>query len=137
MLEFDFFLKWMKFIRIGSLACAWIYFFGYVFWAGVLIWILDDLDGGEITYTNIYSVMVLAYNLIIHTPVLMINLMIMVKEFSMEFLQLAYDVAGTSEDDYSLTVGNLEYLFIDLSNWVNPWFWAEEDATGKWDEMYE
>jgi len=48
-----------------------------------------------------------------------------------------YDVAGTPQDDYSIALHNVEDLFIDLSNWVNPWFWAEEDESGKWDTMYE
>jgi len=99
--------------------------------------ILEDLDGAEVTYLNMYTVMVLSYNLILHCPILFINFGIIAKEISMEFIQFLYDVAGTPQDDYSIALHNVEDLFIDLSNWVNPWFWAEEDESGKWDTMYE
>lgn len=136
-LEIDPWLKYMKFIRIGSLWISCVYLFNYIFFTAILIWVLENLDGSEITYLTMYTVMVLAYNLMLHLPVLAVNLAIILKEISMEFIQFLYDVALTPRDDYSLAIRNFEYLFIDLSNWVNPWFWAEEDATGKWDDMYE
>jgi len=45
--------------------------------------ILEDLDGAEVTYLNMYTVMVLSYNLILHCPILFINFGIIAKEISM------------------------------------------------------
>ena len=128
----------MKFIRIGSLVAAWYYLFVYIVLSILLVVILDDLDGSEVSYMSMYTVMVLSYNLIFHTPVLLVNFMIIVKEISMEFVQFVNIAAGTGMDDYSLAAGNLTDMFTDIFNWINPWWWNEaiEDPT-MWDAMYE
>ena len=137
-LEVDPWLKYMKFIRIGSLFMAWAYLMAYIAFSILLVVILDDLDGSEVTYMSMFTVMTLSYNLIFHTPVLLVNLMIVIKEISMEFLQFVNDLAGTGMDDYSLAAHNFLDMIVDITNWINPWWWAEavEDPT-EWDEMYE
>lgn len=110
-LEIDPWLKYMKFIRIGSLFVSYLYTIMYIIFSILLVVILDDLDGAEITYMNMYTVMVLSYNLIFHTPVLAINIGIILKEISMEFIQFMNDVAMTGMDDYSLATHNLLDLF--------------------------
>ena len=97
----------------------------------------DDLDGTEIRWVNIYSAMVLSYNLIMHAPILPICLGIAIKEFSMEFIQFVNDYAGTGLDDISLGLHNIVDLIVALFNWVNPLWWVEEDNGDKWDKMWE
>lgn len=110
-LEIDPWLKYMKFIRIGSLFVSWVYTLWYIALSILLVVILDDLDGAEVTYINMYTVMVLSYNLIFHVPVLAVNVGIILKEISMEFIQFCNDVAMTGMDDYSLATHNLLDLF--------------------------
>lgn len=85
-LEVDPWLRYMKFIRIGSLFLAWVYLIFYIAFSILLVVILDDLDNSEVTYMSMFTVMTLSYNLIFHTPVLLVNLMIIIKEISMEFI---------------------------------------------------
>jgi len=130
-LEIDPWLKYMKFIRLGSLFVAWVYLLFYIAFSILLVVILDDLDGSDVTYMSMFTVMTLSYNLIFHTPVLLVNLMIIIKEISMELIQFANEVAGTGMDDYSLATKNILDLFTDIGNWFNPWWWSEavEDPT--------
>ena len=137
-LEVDPWLKYMKFIRIGSLIAAWYYLLVYIALSILLVVILDDLDGSEVSYMSMFTVMTLSYNLIFHTPVLLVNLMVILKEISMEFVQFVNIAAGTGMDDYSLAAGNLTDMFTDLFNWINPWWWNEAiDDPTMWDSMYE
>jgi len=110
---------------------------GYIVTIITLLVIVWDIDGAEINAASIMSAFVLSYNLLLHWPVLFINLGIAVKEASMEVFQFANDWAGTGLDDYSLGVHNIIDLFAALFNWVNPWWWVEEDDGYKWDKMYE
>jgi len=75
----------MKWIRLFSLLSSYLYTFAYLFAFVTLLVILDDLDGSEASWVNVYSVMVLSYNLILHFPVIPMNFAIAIKEFSMEF----------------------------------------------------
>jgi len=125
MLEVDWWLKWMKFIRIGSLFVSVVYTAFYLLGWAVLITILDDLDGHNITYSSVYTVMVLSYNLMFHSPQLIVNFVIILKEATMEGVQFLNDVAGTGMDDYSLLIHNFLDFFVAIGNWFNVWWWIE------------
>jgi hypothetical protein len=84
--EIDVWIYWMKFIRICSLVAAYLYSIGYLAALVTLIVILDDMDGADINFVNMYTVMVLSYNLILHAPIILMSIGIAVKEFSMEFI---------------------------------------------------
>ena len=135
--EIDVWIYWMKFIRIGSLVAAYIYSIGYLAAFITLVVILDDMDGSDINWVSMYTVMVLSYNLILHAPIILMSIGIAIKEFSMEFIQFANDWAGTGLDDISLGFHNIIDLGIAMTNWLNPWWWVEEDNGDKWDKMYE
>ena len=109
----------MKFIRIGSLFLGWAYLIVYAAFSIVLVVILDDWDGSDVTYMSMFTVMTLGYNLIFHTPVLLVNIMICIKEITMEFIQFANDIAGTGMDDYSLVARNFTDFFTDFGDWFN------------------
>ena len=83
--EIEIWIYYMKFIRIFSLLSSYIYIFGYLFALVTLLVVLDDLDGAQVKWANMYTVMVISYNLILHAPILPLNLGIALKEFSMEF----------------------------------------------------
>ena len=76
----------MKFIRIISLISAYLYSIGYALGVVTLLVVAWDLDGSDVTWVGMMTCMVLSYNLILHAPILLINLGIAIKEFSMEFI---------------------------------------------------
>lgn len=76
----------MKFIRIFSLLSAYLYSIGYALAVVTLMVVAWDLDGAEVTWVGMMTAMVLSYNLILHAPIMLINIGIAVKEFSMEFI---------------------------------------------------
>ena len=130
-------IYYMKYIRIFSLLSA--YFYSFLYFIG-LVTVLDvawDLDGADVGWAGMMTAMVISYNLLLHAPIMLINAGIVIKEFSMEFIQLANDWAGTGLDDWSLGAHNVIDLVVALSNWINPWWWFAEDNGDKWDDMYE
>lgn len=135
--EIDVWIYWLKFLRIGSLITSYIYTIGYMMGVVTLFVVAWDLDGAEVTWVGMMTAMVLSYNLILHFPILLIGWGIALKEFSMEFVQMANDWAGTGLDDWSLGAHNVIDLMIACSNWLNPWWWFAEDDGDKWDDMYE
>lgn len=133
--EIDAWIYYMKFIRFGSLISSYFYTIMYIVALVELLVIIDDLDGSEVTFVNMYTVMVLAYNLILHAPIIPVNIAIAAKEGSMEFVQFLNDWAGTGLDDWSLGLHNIVDFFIAIGNWLNPWWWFSDKKD--WDEMYE
>ena len=133
--EIDAWIYYMKFIRFGSLITSYFYTIMYVVALVQLLVVIDDLDGSEVTFVNMYTVMVLAYNLILHAPIIPVNMAIAGKELSMEFVQFLNDWAGTGLDDWSLGLHNIVDFFIAIGNWLNPWWWFSDKKD--WDEMYE
>ena len=127
----------MKYIRIFSLLSAYLYSVGYMLAMVTVMVIAWDLDGSDITWTGMLTAMTLSYHLILHAPIMFVNFGIAAKEFSMEFVQLANDWAGTGLDDWSLGAHNVVDLVIALCNWINPFWWFAEDDGDKWDDMYE
>ena len=93
----------------------------------VMFGVLEDWDNSEVTYTSIYTVMVLSYNLMMHLPILPINLLIVLKELSMEFMQFANNLAGTEFDDWSLGLANFINMFRFVFDIVNPWWWQSDE----------
>lgn len=85
-----------------------------------------------------FSVMVLAYNLILHFAILPVNFAIDLKEGSMEVIQFINDWAGTGLDDISLGLHNLVDMFIAITNLINPfWWYSKSNNRHNWDNMYE
>lgn len=83
-------LKHAKFIRLISLAWALFYNTVYVafavkFWQIIKQFEANKLVDEDITYFELFVAMGIVYNLIIHLPIIPMNLIIIVKEFSMEF----------------------------------------------------
>lgn len=99
--------------------------------------VLDDMDGSEVTWVSMWTVLCLAYNIIIHAPTLLVDFGIAIKELSMEVIQFGNDWAGTGLDDWSLGLHNIVDMMVAISNWLNPWWWFADDDGDKWDSMYE
>ena len=83
--EFDFMLYWLKFLRWFSLISGYIYTLGYVLAAVKLADIMGDWDGEHIELATLMLAMTLSYNLILHVGILPVNLVIAIKEITMEF----------------------------------------------------
>ena len=119
--ELPFWLKHFKLVRLISYQAAWWYtiFFGMSaleFWS-VTHW--ENHDNDEMS--AILWALALGYNLLVHLPIIPINLMIIIKESSMEFVQLGNDVAGTQDDQLSLGSSDL----VQFLNLFNPLTWLD------------
>ena len=99
-------LKHAKFIRLLALMSATLYntiyfLFAWKFWAMIHSFANGDTNPD---YFEMFVAMTIIYNLIVHASVVPINVVIMLKEFSMEFYQflLSPAIVGTDKDDNSL-----------------------------------
>jgi len=135
--EIDIWLQYTFFIRLFSLFSAYLYMWYFLACFVILMVLINDMDGHEITWDGMFTAFFISYNLLLHWPVLVINFGIAVKELSMEFWQFANDFAGSGLDDTSLGFHNISDLLIALTNWIDPMWWIEEDDGFKWDRMYE
>ena len=118
------YMKWFRFIDLLTIPINL-----SIFYTGLMVMfgVLEDWDNSEVTYTSIYTVMVLSYNLMMHLPILPINLLIVLKELSMEFMQFANNLAGTEFDDWSLGLANFINMFRFVFDIVNPWWWQSDE----------
>jgi len=83
--EIDLWIHYAKFPRFISLIMGLV---SDIWWFAELIimyGIVDDWDHTHVTYTYLYTAMVLSYDLIMHVNVLPINFLLFAKEFTMEF----------------------------------------------------
>lgn len=68
--------------------------------------------------------MFLIYNVILHVPVYIVNCFIMLKEFTLEFLQFV-DPEGM-DNDMALNFWDMSNLLDDTLWWLNPKTWWDE-----------
>ena len=83
--EVDDYLVNAKFIRYISLISATIWNTAYIFSFFWLLDYLDDWGDRKIGADEMFIAMCIAYNLIVHFGILPINIVIMIKEFSMKY----------------------------------------------------
>jgi hypothetical protein len=127
--EIDLWIHYAKFPRFISLIMGLV---SDIWWISELIimyGIIGDWDNSHVTYTYLYTAMILSYDLIMHVNVLPINVLLFLKEFTMEFFQFANNVAGTEFDDWSLGFSNFLNMFKFMFDLVNPWWWSSDE---KW-----
>ena len=95
-------LKHMKAIRFLSMVSASTY--NILFLLGVLKWV-SMIWWEDNSNANIMTLLVnmnIGYNLIVHCSIVPINTFVVLKEISMEFIQMASNKAGNSDDKISL-----------------------------------
>lgn len=128
--EVPWILKYIKPLRTLSLASAIIYntlFLGSVadFFYIALAEKKEDLeDGGEI---DMLLCLFIFYNLIENFPIVFINLGIMLKEFSLPWIQVIVNSkAPTDQDRVILGLIDIEETVIWLTHVFNPAWWAQQ-----------
>jgi len=90
---------------------------------------IDPVEKHELDYIELFTVMAIAYNLIIHVVIVPINTIIIVKEFSMEFYQFlgVGDIVGSDKDDVSLGFHEVWEFCLAFLELFNPWWWFSDD----------
>lgn len=109
--EIDDWIYHFKFFRVLSLLTG----YGYTFlWITFFLRLLDivgnwegDYVGLEVGPADMFSAMVLSYNLILTAPILPINFVIALKELSMEWFQFMNKTFGYRSSDVALGFYNL------------------------------
>lgn len=122
-------LKHMKAIRFLSMVAANVY--NIVFFLSILKWV-SMIWWEDNSNANIMTLLVnmnIGYNLIVHWSIIPINLAIVSKEISMEFIQMASNKAGEGDKD-DISLGMVEaaqfwaevLAFFNPLNWIDIWF---------------
>jgi len=111
----------------------WAYFYNVVWFAFLFkIWSTinalkrTEADADHPEYIKVIEVLFIAYNLIIHLPILPINFVIIFKEFTMEYFQFL-GVAGSDSDDVSLGFNEFWKLWFAIFELFNPFWWFSDN----------
>uniref|UniRef100_A0A7S3IFV7 Uncharacterized protein n=1 Tax=Strombidium inclinatum TaxID=197538 RepID=A0A7S3IFV7_9SPIT len=127
-MEIDVWIKYAKFIRLLVLVQAAIHASIYLFFLVRFLFLtfltVSNTKDDLVTLTED---MFLGYNLLVGLPPLLIDVVIIIKEVSMEFFQFLRDDAGANTDDVSLGFHDWWLLFDAILDLVNPWYWFKKD----------
>jgi len=74
--EVDFFIKYLKFVRIFTVLNGVIYNFLFLLAFIKFLDILNDWDGEKIEFSQFFMAMMLSYNLLIHVGFVPVNVVI-------------------------------------------------------------
>ena len=113
---------WMKYNKAGRwimLALAMLYnliFLGFFVDFYLLLYVYDKSDYG---FGYVLESMFFGYNLVLHFPIVIVNLIVIFKEFSLEFLQMSQKRHGQN-DNLALGIAEWFELLNDASWVVNP-----------------
>lgn len=119
--ELDFMIRHLKFFRFLNLMQAVFFLLEYL--GGMGVWIFEVYNPPSWTNFDLvylYSNMMVASILMLDTWTLPVNVVLIVKELSMEFFQFLKKNAGTSSDDVSLGLVDITDFFVTLSFFLNP-----------------
>lgn len=126
--EIPIWLRHFKVLRVFSLFSAFWYNVAYLLFIieyYYTMYLTREKDVSELHPFEILEILFYAYNTMIHWPIPIINFVIMLKEFSMEFFQFLNRQAGSQRDDISLGFTNTYLAFIDLLWYFNPLSWSQ------------
>jgi len=148
MFEFPAYLDWFKVSRVFSLEAGVVYnaiYFWQVWEAYKSIWLYDYETQGPMSTFEVLKVMYLVYNLILHIPIVPLNIAIIAKEFEISKFQLIGDwskgqYTGTDgealqNNDFGNELKDFFWPFNPL-NWINV-FWYFFMGVPFWDLFKE
>jgi hypothetical protein len=108
--------RWM------SVTTAWIYNIIYFTFLGGWLWQLFDMTDMELEETGAFDVllnMFFIYNCILHSSIVVINIGIILKEFSLEIFEMQ-KVGGGAGSDYNLSFARMLDDFEEEMWWADP-----------------
>ena len=133
--ELPVYLDWFKLTRVYSLEAAIAYNLVYAWFAYKLyvsVWLYDFETMGTPTTFEVFKDMYLVYNLILHSFILPINLVIIVKEIEVALYKVLDDqLSGTfpeefgGEGEYSINEQDVFRGWNDFWWVLNPLNWIE------------
>ena len=121
MFEVERLLKYAKFIRICDLFSAFVYNAAWLYGFGVFMDVLYNSSDYGSNLESLTLAMFLGYNLVVTGFVVPINVVIAIKELSMEWIQ--FNNPLLVDEDISLGMHNLWDMFRDVIDLFNPWCW--------------
>jgi hypothetical protein len=86
----------------------------------MMIYATPENEEEQWDFVSMFECMVLGYNILINLSAIPINIVVIVKEASMPFIQFLNPDAGHDDDDISLTT-DVQLRAID---WINPLNWV-------------
>ena len=119
--EIPLFLEKLKPLRMFSFILAQGYILSYLFFY-LRIKSLLKLD--EFTNVNVMEIFFLAYNLVMNSSNLILSIAIILKEISMEFVQMGHDAMGGT-GDYSLGLVHFYMVCRTIAYIFNPLNWFD------------
>ena len=126
--EVDFFIKYMKFIRLIFLSNSALFIFIFFAFLGKFLWQILMFDSAaQPDLFTMVETMLIGYCILLNFPMVIIDLLIILKEVSLEYFQLWSINAGTNKDDISLGFHDLILLADSFLELFNPWFWFSDD----------
>uniref|UniRef100_A0A7S3MZN3 Uncharacterized protein n=1 Tax=Strombidium inclinatum TaxID=197538 RepID=A0A7S3MZN3_9SPIT len=131
--EIDFLLKITKFVRLLFLWDSIVFLFFFFGSAIYFIWTYEDWeplffkDDYQPDLATMIEVMVIAYNLFMHWPFAIIDIVIIVKEIFLEFITLWEYNNGFQRPDLSLGFHDIFLLLDALMELFNPFWWFSKD----------
>jgi hypothetical protein len=126
--EVDEWLRHCKFLRMLALQGAVAY--TAVYWAGMYQLVVNTHGWTEEEpgFMQVYFVIFVAYNLILNVGTEFSNLVIIIKEISIEYFQFLRDDAGHETDDVSLGLHDWYFLGRAIMELFNPFWWFGNDS---------
>jgi hypothetical protein len=124
--EIPFLLRLMKELRVLSFLSACIY--NLIYLIALFIWVHQvwfTEDESTFTASSLLVSLLLAYNLLMHFPILPINFMIIFKEIEIEKFQLLHDDAGSENDTVSLGYSDEERTLTDFLWFIDPFTYSD------------
>ena len=90
---------------------------------------MDVLDHRSYDVGELLQVSFLWYNILIHTPITLVNSIIMIKEIALEFVQVSERRDG---HDSNVAIGLVDWwdLFTDILAILNPLNWLKYSVRG-------
>jgi hypothetical protein len=137
--EWPFYMRNFFAARWISVQTAMVYNLIYFAFLGGWLWQLYDMTEAELEETGAFDIllnMFFIYNCILHSSIVVINLGILFKEFTIEFFEM-FKVGGGAGSDYNLSFARVIDDFEEEMWWADPislfkttfQFWAGSSLT--------
>ena len=117
------YLEHIKLLRVFALITGIMYDIIYAVFA-FDVWRLFQLEDGEYSDFDILFTFFLVYNLVMNSGNVFLSTSTILKEISLEFLQLASDATG-GDGDYSLGLTEIYMFFREIGWLLNPLNWFD------------